>query len=103
MAAAQGESKAQCNLGVMYLDGLGVEQDLNEAMRWFLKAKAHGADVSRQVEAVMAERRRQNVQPQQTSIPGPAPGSEVEVTGLVNLTDPSSSCGSTAGRCWPTS
>ena len=39
--------------------------------------------MSRLIEAVMAERRTQHVQPQQISIPGPAPGSEVEVTGLV--------------------
>ena len=68
----------------MYAFGQGVEQDLNEAMRWFLKAKAHGDDVSQQVAYVMEERKRQNAQSNETSIPGPAPGAEVEVSGLVN-------------------
>ena len=74
----------QCNLGVMYLNGDGVDQELNEAMRWFLKAEAHGRDVSQYVAAVMEERKRQNEQSHETMIPGPAPGAEVEVTGLVN-------------------
>ena len=71
-------------LGVLYTGGQGVEQDLNEAMRWLSKAKAHGADVSRQVAWVMQERKRQNTQSHETKVPGPAPGVEVEVTGLVN-------------------
>ena len=33
---------------------------------------------------VMEERKRQNEQSHETRIPGPAPGAEVEVTGLVN-------------------
>ena len=48
------------------------------------KAKAHGRDVSQYVAAVMQERKRQNTQSHETRIPGPAPGAEVEVTGLVN-------------------
>ena len=68
----------------MYLTGMGTEQDLNEAMRWFLKAKSHGADVTRQVAAVMEERKMQNVHhSHKTRIPEPTPGAEVEVTGLV--------------------
>merc|ERR1712070_1032971 len=62
----------------------GVEQDLNEAMRWYLKAKAHGEDVSRLVALVTKKRKLQNALSQETRIPGPAPGAEVEVTGLVN-------------------
>ena len=53
-------------------------------MRWLLKAKAHGEDVSQDVTWVMEERKRQNAQSHETRIPGPAPGAEVEVTGLVN-------------------
>ena len=48
------------NIGVMDMAAQGVEQDLNEAMRWFLKAKAHGHDVSQEVAAVIEERKRQN-------------------------------------------
>ena len=40
-------------IGLSYGEGDGVEQDLNEAMRWFLKAKAQGADVSEEVAEVM--------------------------------------------------
>ena len=72
------------NIGVVFANGQGVEQDLNEAMRWFLKGKAHGEDVSQYVTWVMEARKRQNAQSHETRIPGPAPGSEMEVTGLVN-------------------
>ena len=34
--------------------------------------------------AMMELRKRQNAQSHETRIPGPAPGAEVEVTGLVN-------------------
>ena len=80
-APARGHAGARMMLATVH-HGQGVNEDLNEAMRWFLKANTHGADVSRQIASVMGEPRRQNVQPQQISIPGPAPGSEVEVTGL---------------------
>ena len=59
LAAAQGDAKAMVAIGTLFADGVGVEQDLNEAMRWFLKAKAHGADVSQPVELIMDQRRRQ--------------------------------------------
>jgi TPR repeat protein len=36
--AEQGEAYAQNQLGIMNRDGLGVEQDFEEAMRWFQKA-----------------------------------------------------------------
>ena len=75
---------AMVDIGCLFANGEGVEQDLNEAMRWFLKAQAHGNDVSQQVKLVMELRKMQNVQSRETSIPGPAPGAEVEVTGLVN-------------------
>ena len=84
LAAAQGNAEAMVSIGELYAKGQGVEQDLNEAMRWLLKAKAHGRDVSQYVAWVMEERKRQHVQSHETRIPGPAPGAEVEVTGLVN-------------------
>ena len=84
LAAAQGDAGAMVGIGVLFASGQGVEQDLNEAMRWLLKAKAHGRDVSQFVAWVMEERKRQNAQSHETRIPGPAPGAEVEVTGLVN-------------------
>ena len=71
-------------IGALFRNGRGVEQDLNEAMRWFLKAKAHGADVSEQMAIVMELQKRKNAQSHETRIPGPAPGAKVEVTGLVN-------------------
>ena len=42
MAAEQGDSGAQYNLGVMYRDGRGVPQDYAEAGEWFLKAAEQG-------------------------------------------------------------
>ena len=75
---------AMANIGCLFANGEGVEQDLNEAMRWFLKAKAHGKDVSRHMAAVMELRKRQNAQSHETRIPGPAPGAEVEVTGRLH-------------------
>ena len=37
-AAEQGDSEAQCNLGNMYYWGAGVEQDYEEAVKWYRKA-----------------------------------------------------------------
>ena len=59
LAAAQGHAGAMVNIGALFANGQDVEQDLNEAMRWFLKAKAHGEDVSGQVALVMEARKRQ--------------------------------------------
>ncbi len=36
--AKQGDSRAQYNLGFMYLEGLGVSKDSKEAFRWFRRA-----------------------------------------------------------------
>ena len=59
-AAAQGEAGAMIALGASYRHGrYGMEQDLNEAMRWYLKAKAHGEDVSTRIVLVMEERKRE--------------------------------------------
>ena len=41
-AAAQGNSEAQKNLGVMYTNGQGVKQDYAEAVRWYMLAAALG-------------------------------------------------------------
>jgi len=41
-AAAQGETWAQNNLGVMYADGRGVPQDDAQAVAWYRKAAARG-------------------------------------------------------------
>ena len=42
IAAEQGESRAQNNLGVLYKDGQGVAQDYAEAARWFTLAAEQG-------------------------------------------------------------
>ena len=42
LAAAQGKSDAQYNVGVMYDKGLGVVQDYAEAVRWYKLASAQG-------------------------------------------------------------
>ena len=41
-AAKQGDAEAQCNLGVMYLMGDGVDKDPAEAVRWFRAAAEQG-------------------------------------------------------------
>jgi TPR repeat protein len=40
--AEAGDADAQFNLGVMYYQGLGVEQDLKEAVKWFQKTANQG-------------------------------------------------------------
>ena len=40
--AEQGDANAQFNLGVCYENGQGVEEDVNEAVRWYRKAAAQG-------------------------------------------------------------
>ena len=40
--AEQGDARAQCNLGVMYDNGLGVPKDYKEASKWFRLAAEQG-------------------------------------------------------------
>ena len=42
IAAKQGYSNAQFNLGLMYFEGRGVPQDNKEAVKWFTKAAEQG-------------------------------------------------------------
>ena len=41
-AAEQGDADAQCNLGMCYEDGDGVEKDLQKAIEWYTKAANQG-------------------------------------------------------------
>ena len=41
-AAETGYAGAQNSLGVMFMQGLGVKADCNEAVRWYAKAAAQG-------------------------------------------------------------
>ena len=41
-AAEQGDALAQYNLGAMYRDGEGVEQDYGKAIKWYLEAAWQG-------------------------------------------------------------
>jgi hypothetical protein len=41
--AEQGDVEAQIRLGYLYFDGLGVNQDYKEGVRWFRKAAEQGA------------------------------------------------------------
>ena len=43
-AAEQGDTEAQCTLGLMYANGKGLPQDFPEALRWLRKAHAHGIE-----------------------------------------------------------
>ena len=57
-AAEQGNAAAQYNLGVMYLNGLGVRQDEAEAFRWFRQAADQGyAQAQNNLGAMYAEGR----------------------------------------------
>jgi hypothetical protein len=47
-AAEQGFPSAQRNLGIGYLDGLGVAKDEAEAVRWFQRAAAQGDEFSQE-------------------------------------------------------
>lgn len=41
-AAQRGDTTAQNNIGVMYANGRGVDQDYDEAINWFRQAAQHG-------------------------------------------------------------
>ena len=43
LAAEQGYAEAQYNLGAMYRGGEGVEEDCEEAVKWFVKATVGGS------------------------------------------------------------
>jgi TPR repeat protein len=42
MAAVQGNAEAQRKMGLMYEQGIGVEQDDEEAAKWFRMAAVQG-------------------------------------------------------------
>ena len=42
LAAREGHAKAQFNLGFMYYNGLGVEQNRSEALKWYRLAATKG-------------------------------------------------------------
>ncbi|HBU59870.1 MAG TPA: hypothetical protein DEB48_08525, partial [Verrucomicrobiales bacterium] len=45
-AAKQGNSGAQCNLGLMYENGEGVEENDKIAVNWFRKAAVQGESMA---------------------------------------------------------
>lgn len=45
-AAAQGDARAEYNLGVIYAYGQGVKKDLPEGIRWYMKAAEQGHQVA---------------------------------------------------------
>ena len=53
-AADQGDVNAEVNLVLMFENGLGVKQDLEEALRWFRTA-AHQGDAEAEAYALRAE------------------------------------------------
>jgi TPR repeat protein len=42
LAAEQDHSKAQANLGWLYINGAGVEEDLDEAEKWYKRSESLG-------------------------------------------------------------
>ena len=45
-SASQGFAGAQLDLGTIYINGMGVQEDAFKAFEWFLKAAEQGVDVS---------------------------------------------------------
>ena len=48
-AATQGNSNAQNYLGLLYLNGVGVQKDDAQARSWFEKAAAQGDSMGREL------------------------------------------------------
>ena len=54
-AAAQGDARAQYNLGIMYYHGHGVSQDYERAVEWYRRAANQGdANAERALELLSA-------------------------------------------------
>ncbi|MGK9234024.1 SEL1-like repeat protein [Inquilinus limosus] len=47
IAADQGYDAAEAAVGVMYLEGRGVQKDIDEAVRWLRRAAAQGNEEAR--------------------------------------------------------
>jgi uncharacterized protein len=45
-AAEQGDVEAQCNLGVMFAEGIGVARDYEKSMEWLVKAADQGDETA---------------------------------------------------------
>ncbi|TAL05927.1 MAG: sel1 repeat family protein, partial [Verrucomicrobia bacterium] len=45
-AAASGDPQAQCYMGVCYQNGQGVQQDYNEAVKWFRRSAEQNDQVA---------------------------------------------------------
>ncbi len=54
--AAQGDAKAQYNMGVMYFMGRGAPQDVVQAHLWMNVAAAQGHELARKFRDLLAER-----------------------------------------------
>ncbi len=55
-AAGQGHTQACCNLGLIYLKGTGIDQDLSAAKKWFAKGADQGfADAQYQLSLMYIE------------------------------------------------
>ena len=52
-AAEQGVAEAQCNLGLMYANGRGVQKEPLEAIKWFRKAAKQGLALAQYILGVM--------------------------------------------------
>jgi hypothetical protein len=52
-AAAQGQAKAQFNLGTLYFNGEGVPKDYQQALRWFRLAADQGEALAQTKIAIM--------------------------------------------------
>jgi len=52
-AADQGHALAQCNLGIVYHNGIGLAQDFEQAKQWLRKAADQGHANAQHVLGIM--------------------------------------------------
>lgn len=48
-AAEQGNAEAQCNLGVCYMNGTGVDMNQRKAKEWIKKSKEEGSEKAEKI------------------------------------------------------
>jgi len=46
-AAEQGDAAAQCNVGYLYKEGMGVKKNKKEAVKWLRKAAEQGDNIAK--------------------------------------------------------
>ena len=82
--AARSNHEAEYRLGLLYRDGIGVEQDANQAETWFRKAAVGIPEAKAALEALPGDRPKPD-NPQQTLAPPVPPDQQAEFDYAVGL------------------